>query len=198
MAYTPPGARPSEVCLHSRQLHTNKNQPDSQPNTVDTLYGPPVAPQRGRGKCPHARPKRKRNRPCRQCGYYSIEQCCLGGIRSGIIRRWNTRKRDSRARNLRYKRGLTGAAIAAAVGVCVRTVWYILNRQPFRKLPKHVQAHGLIECATNILHHTGQGAWGPFPTITTGPRPRYQRKCRDCGRVGLHLRCSCGGRCVAL
>ncbi len=149
------------------------DNPDTrQHNTVDTRYGPPVAPQRGRGKCPHARPKRKRNRPCRQCGYYTIPQCRLGGVNSGKKRRWLTRKRDSRVRNLRYKRGLTGAAIAAAAGVCVRTVWYILNRQPFRKLPKHVQAHGLIECATNILSSYPTRAVGRIPdNCQPGPPP---------------------------
>ena len=114
-------------------------------------WGPPIAPIKGQGNCTHKRPRKRRNRVCRECGYFTVEQARRGGIRSGMMRRFNSRKRDSRIRNLRFKRGLAATAIAEIVGVSVRTVYYVLQRPAFWKLTIRQQATARVGCATNIF-----------------------------------------------
>ena len=127
-------------------------------------WGPPIAPIKGQGKCTHKRPRKRRSRVCRECGYYTIEQARRGGIRSGMMRRFNSRKRDSRIRNLKFKRGLGPVAIARLVGCCRQTVNNVLGRAPFWKVPvsQQQQPDALGKCLTNIISQVETTAVRPY------------------------------------
>ena len=75
-------------------------QDTQNPRPGQTQWGPPIAPRKGRGKCPHGVPRKRRNRVCYQCGYYTIRQCRNGGLVSGKVRRDRTLKRDRRIQDL--------------------------------------------------------------------------------------------------
>ena len=136
-----------------------------QPGQAKTgQWGPPIAPIKGQGKCTHKRPRKRRNRVCRECGYYTIEQARRGGIRSGMMRRFNSRKRDSRIRNLKCKRGLGPTAIARLVGCCRQTVYNVLGSAPFWKVPvsQQQQPDALGKCLTNIISQVETTAVRPY------------------------------------
>ena len=91
-----------------------------------TKYGPPKSPKIGRGNCPHHRPRKRRNRACKECGYYTLEQAQNGGIVSGKVRRDRNTRRDRQIQGC--KGDLPAPATAKKFGLSVRQIFRIWTR----------------------------------------------------------------------
>ena len=112
-------AEPSETAIAYPNATDN-------PRTRQRQWGPPVSPIKGRDKCPHGIPKRRRWRYCRECGFYTIKQAQNGGIVSGRVRRDRRPGRDRRIQGCKGR--MSAPATAKRFGLSVRQIWRIWAR----------------------------------------------------------------------
>ena len=154
-----------------------------------TKYGPPKSPKIGRGNCPHHRPRKRRNRACKECGYYTLEQAQNGGIVSGKVRRDRNTRRDRQIQGC--KGDLPAPATAKKFGLSVRQIFRIWTRP---RIPTPATAQQLaawrraqMETMTRTYTPVARNArmalvkltcwrWHAQQQRDANPEPRFQKR----------------------
>lgn len=91
--------------------------------SIIKAWGPPRSPVKG-FTCTHKRPRKRRNRVCRECGYWTVEECRNGGRVSGRVRLW--RVRNAHAQILDKQGKWSAVRTARFFGYCerhIRRLW---------------------------------------------------------------------------
>ena len=116
------------------------------------------------GKAPKSGPPKGRPDRYGQRHYWTLEECRNGGRKSGDMRRWRNRERDNEIISLRLN-GNVSAAVAKAIGVCIRTVKYVMSRyrvygRPFVTRPQAAKIQGCNEQSAQQMGGIGEnGGW---------------------------------------
>ena len=108
--------------------------------------------------------------------YHTLDACRRGGIKSGAVRRHRNRSRDATILDMVLTKGHTRREAAVALGVSLRTVYYVLARDKVTRAAEAVRRHPYKKDATNILRQAQESVgYTPGAPVAVPVPPMFAR-----------------------